>query len=981
MISRRILAAAALLCALVIPAQAQKTKAQLNTEIGTSFPDNSFPLLLRNVTNDIVNSIMPAAPVVSGNLACFSGTTGLLQDCGTAPSSLSVQQTFSTLAEATAANIPSSTLIVTTLGRGVAGDNGGASYIRIAASSPAAWRFQSADGQWWALNNRSVTPEMFGCFNGTDCTAAFQSMSAWLNLGGVTSAIVTFAPGASYQVWPAGTTPSILFNFTSVVSSATFNFNGSTITTNNQFLVQGQPFVFYGTDASQLIFNDPSYRQTGYTALDFTRGGFFFYFSTQNNRNIIINNMKQFGGIAGLTVVTGNYTAAPSYNIKLFNADLDTVYYGVNFQNHGDGFFARGLKCSNCGRVYFVYGVSDHDVEIVSNGGPSAHDNVLIKQYAIPSAPVERNTLSNITVRYRNTGELAANNLPSLATLEMQQTVAPMTVTGAADNGSGKVRLTVNSTANAATGQTWFFNAIGGTTEANGKHVVTVFSPTQIDLLDAAFAPYTSGGYGSVPATMKNIHFIFDVNDTTQDGQPPALLTRKWAYDAATADTSARGYTIDNLTISGSLRDYGTGTPALSLFNNTSIPGAIGTWAGETVRNVKLHDLHIGGINSAVTIDATDLTSMMLENVNSPSTVPWTVTDPNGVVRPTNVSVTGITDRQAVSPSAAPVNQWANGLSNRGVIAYAQINFSNLAGSLACSQAPALTGDVTASAGSCVTSLPSTISAGGPTGSATVAPIITYDAKGRLTAVSSATVTPAIGSVTGLGTGVATALGTNVGSAGAFVSNGGALGTPASGTLTNATGLPISTGINGLGTGIATFLATPSSANLASALSDETGTGFAVFSVSPALTGTPTAPTAAANDNSTRIATTAYVDAAWTSYTPSSIASETVGSTAASYTVNSARYKQIGKTITVAVDVTVANQGVGNSGAILISLPFTGAAFHYVGSLVEYNTTGDAGTVFLALGATRMYCAKATYATSLIVTGYRIAAQVTYEIP
>src|ERR1700677_938790 len=51
------------------------------------------------------------------------------------------------------------------------------------------------------------------------------------------------------------------------------------------------------------------------------------------------------------------------------------------------------------------------------------------------------------------------------------------------------------------------------------------------------------------------------------------------------------------------------------------------------------------------------------------------------------------------------------------------------------------------------------ITAGGPTGSATVAPIITYNAAGQLTAVSSATITPAIGSVTGLGSGVATALG------------------------------------------------------------------------------------------------------------------------------------------------------------------------------------------------------------------------------
>jgi hypothetical protein len=57
------------------------------------------------------------------------------------------------------------------------------------------------------------------------------------------------------------------------------------------------------------------------------------------------------------------------------------------------------------------------------------------------------------------------------------------------------------------------------------------------------------------------------------------------------------------------------------------------------------------------------------------------------------------------------------------------------------------------------------------------------------------------------GTGVVTALGINVGSAGAVVVNGGALGTPSSGTLTNATGLPVSTGISGLGTGVATALA------------------------------------------------------------------------------------------------------------------------------------------------------------------------------
>jgi hypothetical protein len=62
------------------------------------------------------------------------------------------------------------------------------------------------------------------------------------------------------------------------------------------------------------------------------------------------------------------------------------------------------------------------------------------------------------------------------------------------------------------------------------------------------------------------------------------------------------------------------------------------------------------------------------------------------------------------------------------------------------------------------------------------------------------------------------------------------LGTPQSGTLTNCTGLPVATGVSGLASNMATFLATPSSANLRTALTDETGTGSAVFATTPTLT-------------------------------------------------------------------------------------------------------------------------------------------------
>lgn len=67
------------------------------------------------------------------------------------------------------------------------------------------------------------------------------------------------------------------------------------------------------------------------------------------------------------------------------------------------------------------------------------------------------------------------------------------------------------------------------------------------------------------------------------------------------------------------------------------------------------------------------------------------------------------------------------------------------------------------------------------------------------------------------------------------------LGTPSAITLTSGTGLPINTGVSGLGANVAAFLATPSSANLRAALTDEVGTGSAYF-VGGAL-GTPASAT------------------------------------------------------------------------------------------------------------------------------------------
>lgn len=67
------------------------------------------------------------------------------------------------------------------------------------------------------------------------------------------------------------------------------------------------------------------------------------------------------------------------------------------------------------------------------------------------------------------------------------------------------------------------------------------------------------------------------------------------------------------------------------------------------------------------------------------------------------------------------------------------------------------------------------------------------------------------------------------------------LTTHVSGTLPVANG---GTGITSLGTGVATWLGTPTSANLAAAVTDETGTGALVFGTSPTI-ATPTITTSA----------------------------------------------------------------------------------------------------------------------------------------
>ncbi|WP_395451197.1 hypothetical protein ACHMW7_16225 [Aminobacter sp. UC22_36] len=167
-----------------------------------------------------------------------------------------------------------------------------------------------------------------------------------------------------------------------------------------------------------------------------------------------------------------------------------------------------------------------------------------------------------------------------------------------------------------------------------------------------------------------------------------------------------------------------------------------------------------------------------------------------------------------------------------------------------------------------------------------------------------------------------------------------ALGTPSALVLTNATGLPIGTGVSGLGTGVATFLATPSSANLAAALTNESGSGVVPFQETGTTTPTPT-------------------------------------SSSGSFTTVSAslKYSKTGNVVDFTVTVTITTAGTA-AGALLVPLPFTAAS----SSIAVGRETAAVGFILqgeIGAGGASMGILKYDN-TTIIASGRTVVATGTY---
>jgi hypothetical protein len=122
----------------------------------------------------------------------------------------------------------------------------------------------------------------------------------------------------------------------------------------------------------------------------------------------------------------------------------------------------------------------------------------LFRQFTSPSTSGNRNAVASLQFQTKQSGNVNAGTVGLKIEGGDRSDVVNKTVSGAANNGSGLIRITTSTSHGFSTGDKITVYGVGGTTEANGVWTITSIDSTHFDLQSSTFSNvYTSGGTAS----------------------------------------------------------------------------------------------------------------------------------------------------------------------------------------------------------------------------------------------------------------------------------------------------------------------------------------------------------------------------------------------------------------------------------------------------------------------------------------------------
>ena len=586
-------------------------------------------------------------------------------------------------------------------------------------------------------------------YNTTNSRFEFYQSGAWANIG-TGDGTVTNVQGTTNQIAVInGTTVPVI----SIAPNPTLpgvNFVQLPLGTTAQRGTPSYGAFRYNTDTATL----EVYNNSGWSTVSAGTGVVTFSGGTTG----LTPNTPTSGGIILAGILN------PANGGTGINNGSSTITIGGNFAVSGaypltltvSGTTSLSLPAS--GTLATLAGT-----ETLTNKSMSGSTNTFtnIPNSALTNSSV---TYNGVVVALGASGTITANTTNALTVGTGLQLDS-----GTTFNGSSARTISIDSTVATLTGtQTLTNKSISGSTNTLTNIPNSALTNSSITLGTTTIA---LGGTSLTPAGLTSV-------TVTQDPTQALQLTTKQYVDASVQGLDAKASVV-NSTTANLTATYANGTAGVgaTLTNSGSLVAfssdGISNLVGDRVLVKNQTTASQNGIYTITTVGSGAVAWVLTRSTDMDQ---WAEV-PNSYVWVESGTLYGDTGWVCTSNAGGTM----------GTTAITWVQFAG-AGTYTAGTGLTLTGTQFSITNTAVTA--------GSYGSATQVGTFTVNAQGQLTLAGNTTVTPAVGSITGLGTGVATALAVNVGTAGAFVVNGGALGTPSSGTVTNLTGTA-SINING----------------------------------------------------------------------------------------------------------------------------------------------------------------------------------------